>query len=58
MEKFKTLKELVATTEKDAASFYEKGNKAAGTRLRQVLQQIKVAATGIRKDISNIKKST
>jgi hypothetical protein len=58
MEKFKALKELVAVVEKDAASFYEKGNKAAGTRFRHALQQIKVAATGIRKEVSAIKKSS
>jgi hypothetical protein len=55
MEKFKALQELVAATEKDATAFYEKGNKAAGTRLRNALQQLKVAATAIRKDVTEKK---
>jgi len=57
MEKFRALQELVAATEKDVAAFYEKGNKAAGTRLRNALQQLKVAATGIRKDVTEKKKA-
>jgi hypothetical protein len=56
MEKFKALQELVAATEKDATAFYEKGNKAAGTRLRNALQQLKGAATDIRKDVTEKKK--
>lgn len=55
MEKFKALQELVTATEKDATAFYEKGNKAAGTRLRNALQQLKVAATDIRKDVTEKK---
>ena len=55
MEKFKVLQELVSAAEKDAVAFYEKGNKAAGTRLRNALQQLKVAATDIRKDVSEKK---
>lgn len=55
MEKFKALQELVAATEKDAGAFYEKGNKAAGTRLRNALQRLKVAATDIRKDVTEKK---
>lgn len=55
MEKFKALQELVAATEKEAAAFYEKGNKAAGTRLRNAMQQLKVAATDIRKEVTEKK---
>lgn len=57
MGKFKDLKELVASADKDAVAFYEKGNSAAGTRLRLALQQIKVLATAIRQEISEKKKS-
>jgi len=46
------LKELIATAEKDAEAFYTKGNNAAGTRLRNALQQIKVRASEIRKDVT------
>ncbi|MDB5141643.1 MAG: hypothetical protein JWQ66_356 [Mucilaginibacter sp.] len=55
MEKFNALKELIATAEKEAEAFYSKGNKAAGTRLRNAMQQIKVAATDIRKEVIDTK---
>jgi len=55
MEKFTTLKELIETAENDAAAFYEKGNKAAGTRLRNAMQQLKVVATDIRKEVTEKK---
>jgi hypothetical protein len=55
VDKFKALQELVAATEKEAAAFYEKGNKAAGTRLRNAMQQLKVAATDIRKEVTEKK---
>ncbi len=42
---------------KEAAAFYEKGNNAAGTRLRNVMLQLKVAATDIRKEVTE-KKNT
>ncbi|MDR6941384.1 histone H1 [Mucilaginibacter pocheonensis] len=55
MDKFKGLKELLASAEADAEKFYNKGNSAAGTRLRNAMQQLKVAATTIRKEVTDIK---
>ncbi|MDR6944818.1 histone H1 [Mucilaginibacter pocheonensis] len=55
MEKFKSVKDLVASAESDVVSFYEKGNKAAGTRLRNAMQQLKVIATDIRKEVTEKK---
>lgn len=55
MDKIAELKALVETAEKEGAAFYEKGNKAAGTRLRNALQQIKVVATDLRKDVTEKK---
>jgi len=55
MKKFLDLKELLHNAEKDAVAFYEKENKAAGTRLRNALQQIKNGATDIRKEVTDIK---
>ncbi|MEH6308713.1 MULTISPECIES: hypothetical protein [Olivibacter] len=52
MEKFATLKELIASAEKDAQAFYEKGNKAAGTRLRNALQKTKALAQEIRNEVT------
>jgi hypothetical protein len=55
MEKFNELKELVASIEADAQKFYEKGNGAAGTRLRKGLQDIKNLSQAIRVSVSEIK---
>ncbi len=55
MEKFQKVKELISEIEKDAVAFYEKGNKAAGTRVRNAMQQLKVTATEIRKEVTEIK---
>ncbi|MGF7072786.1 histone H1 [Mucilaginibacter sp. R-33] len=55
MEKFKAAKDLIDAIEKDMFSFYEKGNKAAGTRVRNAMQQLKVMATDIRKEITEKK---
>lgn len=52
MSAFKKLKELVAATEADATAFYDKGNKAAGTRLRKALQEIKVLAQEGRNEVT------
>jgi len=55
MEKFNELKELLVSAEQDALAFYEKGNKAAGTRLRNALQQTKNLAQDIRNHVTEIK---
>jgi hypothetical protein len=55
MENFQKLKDVLTAAEVDAASFYEKGNKAAGTRLRNAMQQLKVLATDIRKEVTEKK---
>jgi hypothetical protein len=55
MDKFTALKKVIAAAEADAASFYDKGNKTAGTRLRNAMQSLKVLATDIRKDVTEKK---
>lgn len=55
MEKFEKLKEVIAAAEADATSFNDKGNKAAGTRLRNAMQELKVLATDIRKEVTEKK---
>lgn len=52
METFQKLKELILSAENDATAFYDKGNKAAGTRLRNALQQTKVLAQEIRNEVT------
>jgi hypothetical protein len=52
MNEFNELKGMVAGLEEDAAKFYDKGNKAAGVRLRKGLQDIKALAQTLRQDVS------
>ncbi len=55
MDKVKELKALVASIEADAAKFFENGNKAAGTRVRTGLQQVKNIAQDIRNAVTAAK---
>jgi predicted nucleic acid-binding Zn-ribbon protein len=50
------LKTLVSEFESDFSKFSEKGNKAAGTRARKALQEIRNLAKDIRSEISDAKK--
>ncbi|MBL8761645.1 MAG: histone H1 [Phycisphaerae bacterium] len=54
MEAFEQLKRLIADVEGDIAKA-EGGNKAAGTRVRQIMQDIKNAAQDIRAKILEIR---
>jgi len=55
MAQFDQLKELVLSLEDDFSKFYEKGNKAAGTRVRKGMQDLKVLAQDIRKEVQDMK---
>lgn len=57
MEKFAKVKELIASIEADADKFYNKANGAAGTRVRKAMQDLKLLATDIRKEITEKKNS-
>ena len=57
MDKFNKLKELMASLEEDAIKFYDKGNKAAGTRVRNGMQSIKMMAQDIRKEVQDKKEA-
>jgi len=46
------LVELVEGIREDAAKFEEKGNKAAGTRVRKAMQGIKATAQDVRAYVS------
>lgn len=52
MDKFNELKALISAAEADAVAFFDKGNKAAGTRLRNAMQQTKVLAQDIRNEVT------
>ena len=56
MSKFSELKNFVDELEKDFQQFYEKGNKAAGTRIRKAMQDLKKHAQDIRVEIQGMKK--
>jgi len=55
MEKYNQLRQLVESLEDDVKKFYEKGNKAAGTRVRKAMQEVKKLAQEIRTEIQEIK---
>jgi exonuclease VII small subunit len=52
MENFNELREIINKLEDDAIKFYDKGNKAAGVRLRKGLQEIKSLAQIVRQEVS------
>lgn len=58
MEKFEKVKELVSAIQADVAKFYDAGNGAAGTRVRKAMQDLKVLASDIRKEVTEKKNST
>jgi hypothetical protein len=49
------LQALVASMEADFQKFYNAGNKAAGTRVRGAMQELKTFAQMIRNEVSSIK---
>ena len=55
MKKFEELKSLIATIEQDADKFYNKGNSAAGTRVRKGMQDLKNIAQAIRQEVQELK---
>ncbi|MCA9295613.1 MAG: hypothetical protein KC983_03830 [Phycisphaerales bacterium] len=54
MEAYDRLVKLVESATDDVAKA-EGGNKAAGTRVRKIMQDVKAAAQDVRKDILEIR---
>jgi hypothetical protein len=54
MDKFEQLKQLVLATEEDVQKF-NSGNKAAGTRVRKAMQDVKTLAQEIRVEVQEKK---
>ena len=52
MEIFEQLAAVVEAAREDADKFYNKGTKAAGTRLRKAMQELKKLAQDLRLDVS------
>jgi hypothetical protein len=55
MTRFEELKNTVMNLEADFQKFYEKGNLAAGTRVRKGMQDLKNLAQDIRKEVQDKK---
>ncbi|MBT3303344.1 MAG: histone H1 [Bacteroidetes bacterium] len=55
MNRYAQLRELLLSLETDFIKFYEKNNKAAGTRVRKGMQQLKVLAQDIRSEVQGLK---
>jgi Histone H1-like protein Hc1 len=55
MSKFSDLKSFVDDLEDDFSKFFDKGNKAAGTRVRKAMQDLKAKAQDIRVQVQNMK---
>jgi hypothetical protein len=55
MAKFDEIKNLVMGLEGDFDKFYNKGNQAAGTRVRKGMQDLKNLAQAIRAEVQNTK---
>lgn len=57
MELLNEIQEVLDSVQEDATKFYEKGNKAAGTRVRKAMQQIKSLAQDVRVNVSETNKA-
>ncbi len=57
MDKYEELRKLVLEGEEDFQKFYDKGNQAAGTRVRKRMQDLKNLAQEIRVNVIEVKNS-
>ncbi|MFT4858003.1 MAG: hypothetical protein ACI9UV_000573 [Algoriphagus sp.] len=55
MSKFSEVRDLILGMEEDFVKFYDKGNQAAGTRVRKGMQDLKNIAQDIRKEVQDKK---
>ncbi len=53
MQNLNQIEEILNSIKEDATKFFEKGNKAAGTRVRKAMQDIKALAQAVRVDVSD-----
>lgn len=54
-ERYSQLTDVLDDAEEDLMKFYEKGNKAAGTRARKSMMELKKLSHEIRQEIQDIK---
>ncbi len=55
MGKYEELHQLVSSFETDFRKFYEKQNKAAGTRVRKHMGELKKFAQSVRQEVQEVK---
>lgn len=55
MSRYEELENLLASLKNDFSKFYDDGNKAAGTRVRKGLLELRNKAQEIRKEVQEIK---
>jgi hypothetical protein len=53
--RYEELQNLVAGMAADFHKFFNEGNKAAGTRVRNAMQELKTFAQAVRNEVSEIK---
>jgi hypothetical protein len=56
MEKFEQIKALIESTQGDVEKFFDKGNAAAGSRIRKAMQGLKKLAQELRLEVQEFKK--
>ena len=57
MGKFNEVQDLINSLEGDFEKFYDKGNNAAGTRVRKGMQALKTLAQDVRVEVQGKKNS-
>lgn len=55
MNRFEEIRDMVLSLEGDFQKFYDKGNQAAGTRVRKGMQELKNLAQNIRVEVQDKK---
>ena len=55
MDKYQQLVDFVQSLEVDFHKFYEKGQAAAGTRVRKGLSELRKMCQDVRKDVQEVK---
>lgn len=55
VSRYEELQSMVAAMAADFEKFYKDGNKAAGTRVRNSMQELKAFAQTVRNEVSEIK---
>lgn len=58
MNRFEEIRDMVLSLEGDFQKFYDKGNQAAGTRVRKGMQELKNLAQNIRVEVQDRKNAS